>query len=262
MNPGSREALRWRVIRDPHLPGHVNMARDHALTLSVGPGEGVFRTYGWNPPAVSFGRNEPAQGKYSLPAAETEGVSFVRRPTGGRAVLHHLELTYAVIFAAAQFGGPRRSYRLVNQGLLAGLKLLGGAAELAVREGSALPPNSGPCFQAPAEGEVTALGRKLIGSAQVRIGDRILQHGSLILDGDQSALGRIRVDGEEVPPPATVRGLLGEVPDLQALSRSLQDGLASTLGGEWREGGYRDRERMAAGELEAHYLDAGWTWRM
>lgn len=255
-------SLRWRVIRDPPLPGHVNMARDHALALSLGTDEGALRLYRWDPPAVSFGRNEPAAGLYSEDAAAAEGVSFVRRPTGGRAVLHHKELTYSLVFGAGHFGGPKKSYRLINEGLLAGLTALGAAAELASGTGPALPPDAGPCFRAPAEGEVTALGRKLVGSAQVRLGDRILQHGSLILDGDQGALGRIRGDGEDVPSTATVRGLLGMLPDVDLLARSLKDGLALALGGDWREGEFRAEEERAARELEAHYLDPGWTWRV
>jgi lipoyl(octanoyl) transferase len=256
------DLLRWRVIRDPALPGHVNMARDHALTLFLGPDEGVLRLYRWDPPSVSFGRNEPAKGLYSQEVAHREGVSFVRRPTGGRAVLHHRELTYSMVFGAGRFGGPRRSYHLINRGLLLGLRSLGAAAELAVGTGPALPPDAGPCFRAPAEGEVTALGRKLVGSAQVRLGDRILQHGSLILDGDQGALGRIRLDGAAVDPPATVRSLLGEVPDLDFLASSLQEGLETVLGGEWRAGTFQALEEGAAQELEARYLDPHWTWRL
>jgi lipoyl(octanoyl) transferase len=258
----ARDPLRWRVIRDPPSPGHVNMARDHALTLFLGPDEGVLRLYRWEPPTVSFGRNEPARGLYSLEVASREGIAFVRRPTGGRAVLHHQELTYSVVFGAGHLGGPRRSYHLINRGLLLGLRSLGAAAELAVATGPALPPDSGPCFRAPAEGEVTALGRKLVGSAQVRLGDRILQHGSLILDGDQGALGRIRMDGAHVDPPATVRRLLGEVPDLDLLASALQRGLATVFGGEWREGTFQALEEGAARELEAHYLDPQWTWRL
>jgi lipoyl(octanoyl) transferase len=258
----AHDSLRWRVIRDPPLPGHVNMARDHALTLFLGTDEGVLRLYRWDPPAVSFGRNEPSRGLYSQEAASGEGVSLVRRPTGGRAVLHHQELTYCLVFGAGCFGGPRRSYRLINQGLLLGLRSLGAGAELAVGTGPALPPDAGPCFRAPAEGEVTALGRKLVGSAQVRLGDRILQHGSLILDGDQGALGRIRLDGADVDPPATVRSLLGRVPDLDLLATSLEQGLGSVLGGQWRAGRFREAEEGAARELEAHYLDPHWTWRL
>jgi len=106
-----------------------------------------------------------------------------------------------------------------------------------------------------------ALGRKLIGSAQVRIGDSVLQHGSIILDGNQEMLGRLRGDDEPAPPPATVKALLGMVPEPSLLESCIREGLAETLGGSWADGGYREDEKMAAAELEAHYGDADWTWR-
>ncbi|MCJ7627331.1 MAG: hypothetical protein MUO50_02975 [Longimicrobiales bacterium] len=253
--------LRWRVLSDGPLSGATNMARDHGLAASLRSGEGVLRLYQWDLPTVSFGRNEPARGLYLEGMAEKEGVAFVRRPTGGRAVLHHHELTYALVFPVGVFGGLKKAYRLINQGLRAGLEGLGAAVQLASSTGPSLRPDAGPCFRQPAEGEVTALGRKLIGSAQVRIGDSILQHGSIILDGDQDMLRRLRGDDEPVPPPATVKSLLGAVPEIEELSRSIQQGLAETLGGFWEEDVLRPHEKMAEKELQAHYDDSGWTWR-
>ena len=246
---------------DGALPGPVNMARDHALALSVQEGEGVLRLYRWDPATVSFGRNEPSRGLYSQEKAREEGVAFVRRPTGGRAVLHHQELTYALAFPLGTFGGLKKAYRIINKGLLAGLQSMGAAVDLAAGTGPALPPDAGPCFRQPAEGEVMALGRKLIGSAQVRVGDTILQHGSIILDGDQDVLRRLRGNDEPVPPPATLRTLMGFIPDLPRLEDCLQQGLAGTFGGEWAPGEYGKNEKMAASELESHYGDADWTWR-
>ena len=107
-----------------------------------------------------------------------------------------------------------------------------------------------------------ALGRKLIGSAQVRIGESVLQHGSIILDGDQDALRRLRGDEEPVPPAATLKSLLGDVPDTAFMSTCIRNGLEETLGGSWEEGDYRADEKMAAERLRAHYEDSGWTWRV
>lgn len=253
--------LDWRVIVDSALTGAENMARDHALAISLRPGEGVFRLYEWNPPTVSFGRNEPAKGIYSEVLAEAEGVAYVRRPTGGRAVLHHKELTYALVFPLGTFGGLKKAYRAINKGLLAGLENLGAAVQLAAGTGPSLPPDAGPCFRQPAEGEVTALGRKLIGSAQVRVGDAVLQHGSIILDGDQDVLRRLRGDEEPVPPPATLASVLGVVPEKEALVSALEVGLRAAFGGEWAPGAYRDNEKMAAKDLLSHYEGVGWTWR-
>lgn len=246
---------------DEALAGSVNMARDHALALSLGEEEGAFRLYRWDPPTVSFGRNEPSRGVYSEELALEAGVGYVRRPTGGRAVLHHRELTYALVFPLGTFGGLKKAYRMINRGLLEGLQRVGAAVQLASQTGPALPPDAGPCFRQPAEGEVMALGRKLIGSAQVRIGDNVLQHGSIILDGDQDVLRRFRDDDEPVPPPATLKSVLGVVPDLAILSRALREALAESFGGSWAEGEYRENEKMAAKELVAHYEDSDWTWR-
>ena len=244
------------------LPGYRNMARDQALAECLGAGEGVLRLYGWNPPTISFGRNEPSRGLYQEEAAREEGVAFVRRPTGGRAVLHHLELTYCLVFPLGSFGGLKDSYRCINQGLLAGIQAFGADARLAPHSGSSLPPDAGPCFRQPAEGEVMAVGRKLIGSAQVRIREAVLQHGSIILDGDQGQLQRLRTDSQEVPAPATLKGLLGFIPDQEGMNRGLQLGLESVLGGRWHHGEFRDWEKDAAERLEPHYLDPEWTWRI
>lgn len=257
----SSGALRWRVLCDAPLPGAENMARDHGLAESLLERQGVLRLYGWAPPAVSFGRNEPSAGLYSEEAARSEGIDFVRRPTGGRAVLHHRELTYALVFPLGVLGGPKKAYRLINRGLLAGLQRLGAAALLAPAEGRSLPPDAGPCFRQPAEGEVMAMGRKLIGSAQVRLGKSVLQHGSIILEGDQDLLGRLRVDGVPVPPPATLKSLLGRIPGRDLLESCIQEGLVATLGGTWVRDRYRDDEKMAAARLRSHYEDSGWTWR-
>jgi lipoate-protein ligase A len=238
------------------------MARDHALARYLDVGEGVARFYQWESPTVSFGRNEPARGRYREGEAESLGLTFVRRPTGGRAVLHHRELTYALVFPVGALGGMKASYRLINQGLLMGLRNLGAEVDLAQNTGPSLPPDAGPCFRAPAEGEVTAVGRKLIGSAQVRIEHCILQHGSLMLDGDQEPLRLVRMDGEAVPPPATLKSLMGAVPDLEALRTALQEGLRLVLGGSWMRDGLKAAEEDAAGELSVHYQDPDWTWRL
>lgn len=238
------------------------MARDHALALKLGPGEGVLRFYHWNPPTISFGRNEPAKDRYDEALAGEVGIDFVRRPTGGRAVLHHQELTYALVFPVGAFGGLRAAYRRINEGLLVGIQRLGAAVELATASGRSLAPDAGPCFRRPAEGEVTALGRKLVGSAQVRLGEAVLQHGSILLDGDQSLLRVLRLGEEEVTPPATLRGLLGAVPGEEPLKKVLEGGLAQLLGGEWEADDYSEGEEMAAVKLEAHYSDGAWTWRV
>src|SRR5215213_2662474 len=105
---------RWRLLDTPPAPGAWNMAVDEALAESVRRGGApVLRVYRWSPPCLSLGRNQPARGRYRLDALAARGIDVVRRPTGGRAVLHDRELTYAAALPEALFGGPRPAYAAV-----------------------------------------------------------------------------------------------------------------------------------------------------
>lgn len=254
--------LRWRLVLDPPRPGAENMARDHALARCLGEGEAVLRLYAWSRPTVSFGRNEPARGRYDPLAPEAGGVTFVRRPTGGRAVLHDAEVTYAVAVPERSMGGPRQAYRTINRGLVRGLERLGVPAAVA-EEGVVTGVDGGPCFRVPAPGEITARGRKLVGSAQARVEGALLQHGSVILGGDQRLLGRLRGEEDaEADAPATVTTLLGGEPSTVEVARALAEGCRLAWGGSWTEGGYRSGEEDEAERLrlERYGTDA-WTWR-
>ena len=253
--------LRWRVVidREPRT-GPRNMALDHALAEHNQPGEGVTRLYAWSPATVSFGRNEPTRGLYDREAASREGLGFVRRPTGGRAVLHAHEVTYCSVLPVHALGGLREAYLRINEGLVAGLRALGCPAEV-VRGGSALPPDAGPCFQAPAPGEVVLQGRKLVGSAQVRVGTSLLQHGSVILSGDQSALARLAGGAGDPSPPATLESVIGPVA-WGDVAEALVAGLSLALGGAWQQGEVTPLEEARAHRLETdHYAPDAWTWR-
>jgi lipoate-protein ligase A len=255
------ERLRWRVHRDGADTGSWNMAMDHALARTLEAGHAEVRFYGWVPHTVSFGRNEPAKGLYDTAAAQRERILFVRRPTGGRAVFHAHEVTYSVVAPLRAFGGLRAAYTLINEGLVRGLRSLGLDAELSSGSGAAAP-DAGPCFQLPASGEVVLDGRKLVGSAQARVGHALLQHGSVILRGDQSVIARLTGRGESDPaPPATVEGILGETSTSLVID-ALAEGLRLALGGTWTEGSYRSEELAAARHLEdERYSREAWTWR-
>jgi lipoate-protein ligase A len=174
------------------------MAVDHALAEGAAESlEGVVRFYRWSPPTISFGRNEPAVELYDASTAAERGIAFVRRPTGGRAVLHDRELTYAVTVPLTGRGDLRGLYRDVNKSLSLGLRRLG--AEVALFEGGDRPPgpDEGPCFRLPVGDELTWRGRKLVGSAQARIGGAVLQHGSLLMGGSQDAVAELRGETPE-----------------------------------------------------------------
>lgn len=242
------------------------MALDHALAVSLSEGAGAVRFYRWDRPTVSLGRHEPGRGRWDPARLEARGVGLVRRPTGGRAVLHHRELTYAVVLEGWGAGSMRALYAAVNRGLVAGLRSLGVAADTAPRVGPEAAPDAGPCFERPAEGEVVVGGRKLVGSAQVRIEGRLLQHGSVLIGNDQLLLADLSAAGD--PDPTAVAGVtcladwLDPVPDTGHLAEVLGCALETELGGHWHPADTEptlDADLVA--RLEDHYRSPGWTWR-
>ncbi|HEY9479471.1 MAG TPA: biotin/lipoate A/B protein ligase family protein [Gemmatimonadaceae bacterium] len=240
------------------LDGASNMALDEALMArATRMGEIVLRVYGWSRPTLSLGRNQTARGSYDLEKAAAEGVDFVRRPTGGRAVLHHREVTYSVTAPVALLGTLRESYTMINRLLIHGLRLLGVDASEADPEGAAPKPGISPCFMVPVKGEIVAGGRKLVGSAQVRENEALLQHGSVLVDDDQAlASALLVVPSPAPPPPATLHSLLGRVPSLDEVAAALSSAIP-------------DAEQLeldplledAARRASVRYRDPEWTWR-
>ena len=252
--------LRWRLIRDEPLRGAANMAFDHALAECLGTDQGVVRLYGWDRPTVSFGRNEPAS------RASVGGLDYVRRPTGGRAVLHHEELTYSVVAPPQAFGGLRDAYLRINESLAEAMRHLGASVEVVDRHNStvgagAARPDAGPCFQTPAPGEIVAGGRKLVGSAQARVAGALLQHGSILLGGDQRILGGTPGSTNQRGEPVTLAELVGDV-SREAVALAAARSLSGNFGGTWLEDTYDARELEAAARLQSdrYGLDT-WTWR-
>jgi lipoyl(octanoyl) transferase len=260
-------ALSFRLLDTPPAPGAWNMALDAALMDSVRAGAApVLRFYRWDPACLSLGRNQPARGCYDLEAIRDRGLDVVRRPTGGRAVLHRRELTYAAILPDRLLGGPRQSYATVNRALARGLRLLGVEAALQPRGRKGSPvPSLTPCFQEPAEGEVVVHGRKLVGSAQYRERGVILQHGSLLLEDDQGEIGPLL--REPAGPdsawerPATLCEVLDPLPSWAELARALADGWDQELNAGLEPTPPTAPEQRRAAILNGHYEDPAWTWR-
>ena len=240
------------------MDGADNMALDEALMARAArTGEAVLRIYGWSRPTLSLGRNQTARGKYDLALARERGVEFVRRPTGGRAVLHHREVTYSVTAPAALLGSLRESYTSINRLLLEGLRRLGVDASEADPAGVAPRPGVAPCFVVPVKGEIVAGGRKLVGSAQVRENDTLLQHGSVLVDDDQAlASALLAVPVPAPPPPATLRSLLGRAPSLEEVAGALSAALPRAEPLEM-DAALADATRSAS----RRYRDPEWTWR-
>ncbi|MBI4539800.1 MAG: lipoate--protein ligase family protein [Gemmatimonadetes bacterium] len=253
--------LSWRILLHEPRCGAENMAIDHALAAAATPVTGVLRLYRWSEPTISFGRNEPARGRYDAEGARARGVAFVRRPTGGRAVLHDRELTYAVIVPLRDVRGLRALYVRINEALRSALAELGVAARIADgAEGARAERTSAPCFLAAAPGELVVAGRKLVGSAQVRVGGALLQHGSLLLDGDQGAVLELG-GGSAGAPPATLAGLLSEAPPWEAVAKAVIRGFQRTLAAGERVSALRPRETELAEAYRERYASPEWTWR-
>src|ERR1700716_2129043 len=121
-----RSYSRWRLLSVPPRAGAENMARDSALQARAArTGETVFSVYSWSHPTLSFGRNQPASGLYDLDKIRVAGIDVVRRPTGGRAILHNREVTYSVTAPLDDAAPLRETYSRINRILQDGLSRLG-----------------------------------------------------------------------------------------------------------------------------------------
>ncbi|MCP4572475.1 MAG: lipoate--protein ligase family protein [bacterium] len=176
------EPRRLRVLLDGAAPGAVNMDRDRELLAAHGPGDDpILRLYRWSPPALSLGYNQDSDA-FDRPAVAAAGLDIVRRPTGGRAILHADELTYAVVGSSPGpvFGDSLHAvYMTINRALVAFLRELGAAAEISDGE-SRDEARGNLCFRSAGRYEISVDGRKLVGSAQRRTGGCFLQHGSIL----------------------------------------------------------------------------------
>jgi lipoate-protein ligase A len=253
----------WRLILDHDLSGTRNMARDTAMLEAVAGALAppTLRLYGWRPPCLTLGRHQPPD-VVDLEFCRREGIDVVRRPTGGRALLHHHELTYAV--AAPRGGGPlpralQEAYRALCHPLVEAMRELGIDAELTGGEVNLQlpgPRSAAPCFEAPAGGEVVVRGRKLIGSAMRAHGGAILQHGAILLDWDdrlQAGSMGVRDAASLRRAVTTLRHELGHPIERPALESHLVEVLGRDLGVTYEPGSVTDVERERQAELEADF---------
>lgn len=188
----------WRLIHSGSLPGAMNMALDEALLRAVANGTSrpVLRFYRWQPATVTLGYAQSVDADIDQEVCRRAGLDIVRRSTGGRAVLHDQEVTYAVIAPTLPgfFGGSLLdSYRVISEILQRALQALGLPAALVPgkpRSGQR-PLTRSVCFSTPAQYELLIDGRKVAGSAQKRHGQAFLQHGSIPLEMDLALLGRV-----------------------------------------------------------------------
>lgn len=248
----SNRMTEWRLITDGDLPGARNMARDVAILDAVSSGEAppTLRLYGWDPPCLTIGKHQGPDA-VDLDFCRAEGIDVARRPTGGRALLHHLELTYSVI---APLGAPplptalQEAYRAICSSLVEACRGLGIEAELTGTEVNLRLPNptsTVPCFEAPAEGEVVVAGRKLIGSAMRAHAGCILQHGAILVDWDgrlQAGAMGLAGDGTLRPLITTIAAELGSTVTREEIETAVVKAATEVLGVTLADGALSPRE--------------------
>ena len=262
----------WRLLNSGARDGATNMAIDEAILESVVAGRvaPTLRFYAWDPPCISVGYGQPIS-DVDRAACEQWGWDVVRRPSGGRAILHVDELTYSVCAAPDESrvaGGIVESYGRLASGLLAGLRGLG--LEPAESKPAYAPEQGaeGPvCFDGPARYEITVAGRKLVGSAQARPKGGILQHGTLPLTGDITRV----IDGLAWNGPArerlsqravTLEEVLGRAITFEEAAEAMANGFRAPLNLRLVPGDLSVAEWDAADRIRREkYTSDHWTFK-
>jgi lipoate-protein ligase A len=268
----------WRLLLTPPARGAWNMAVDEALLESVGRGASLpaLRLYAWQPPCLSLGYAQPFT-DVDLPRLKERGWEVVRRPTGGRAILHTDELTYSVV---APLNEPRlagtllENYNRLAQALLAALRLLGLPVEMQERSAASQAKNTNPvCFEVPSTYEITVGGKKLVGSAQARRKEGVLQHGSLPLSGDLARIlqalvfpdeaARLRAAERLLRRAATVESVLGRLVVWEEAAQAFIAAFGDTLDLDLQPRGLTPAEESRLEELVKNkYAHPEWTQRV
>ncbi len=206
------------MIVDPPAAGAWNMAVDEAVldsyTGPAVPPAPTLRLYGWDPPTLSLGRTQDG--------ARDPGIAVVRRPTGGGAVLHDRERTYAVagrLRALPFVGGVLDTYERIAGALADALRGLGAAVQ--IRRATSAGPRATVCFESLSSHEIAVSGRKLIGSAQLRRRGAFLQHGSIPLELDVARLERVLGRPALAARFTDLRSVLGRAVEIEELDLAL-----------------------------------------
>lgn len=268
----------WRLLMTEPAGGAWNMAADEAILEHVGRGAALptLRLYAWTPPCLSLGYAQPLA-DVDMACLRENGWEVVRRPTGGRAILHTDELTYSVTAAPDEprlAGSVLESYNRLARALMAALQSMRVPVE--IKELHTVTNDSTPnpvCFEVPSTYEITVNGRKLMGSAQARRKEGVLQHGSLPLSGDLTRITQALVfkDDQERAAAATrllahattVESVLGEVVAWDVAARAFVEGFQSALNLTLVPGELSASEQSRAEQLVGtKYAHATWTGRV
>ena len=239
------------------------MARDTGLMDRARvTGETVFSVYGWERPTLSLGRNQAARELYARGEIDRRGIDVVRRPTGGRALLHHREITYSIAGPSAPDESLAESYSGINRILIRGLRYLGVEVSESAGVPQHAPPGATPCFSMPAAGELVTGEGKLVGSAQLREDGALLQHGSILIDDDQAMIAELLRDSDAGTQsnPATLRGVLGRDVSLSEAAAALFEAVSECAPTPCAALAPDDLSEFTARHLPRFESEL-WTWR-
>lgn len=266
----------WRLIRHAAASGAWNMAADEAILEAAAAGRSLptLRLYAWDPPCLSLGYAQSVH-DVDLDALQRSGWDLVRRPTGGRAILHTDELTYSVTGPDDEprlAGGVLESYQALSQALLATLHILDIPAEAHEKPASANGTANPVCFEVPSNYEITVGGKKLIGSAQARRNAGVLQHGALPLYGDLTRIVKALQFTDEAARSAaaervlnratTCEAILGRAPTWDDAAAAMAAAFGQALNLELVEGEMTPGEMQRAQALYAEkYIQMEWAQR-
>ncbi len=266
--PESKNESSWRLLPCQALRASENMAIDEAVFRLNRP-EGLpptLRFFGWNPPAVSLGYFQKTFQEINVDFCRREGIDIVRRPTGGKAVLHEHELTYSLVAAIDHplfTADILETYRVISSCIVEALNRLGLTPEMVYEGRSAVgTPLEGYCFAAPSKYELLVDGRKICGSAQVRGGGAFLQHGSLLIDIDPvRAAAAMGIEAASISSSTTtLREQLGRHMESDELASILRGAFEDTLGIRLAEAGLTETEEALKQELLAgKYATSRWN---
>ncbi len=230
--------MKLKVIDSGFQAGKYNMDYDMHLVENVTPDEFILRFYRWQPYCISLGANQKEE-DINTNKLYSDGFELVRRPTGGRAVFHAEELTYSFVCYINNYS-PMSLYAKINSALLAGLSLYDNRCtglELERIQPDLnqhyKTPEGVACFSTPAKSEVKFGGKKVIGSAQKKIGDKILQHGSILTGDFHKKIvdylnlpedKKLQVEKIIQSQTLTIKDITGEEVDFDKLKKSIIEG--------------------------------------
>jgi lipoate-protein ligase A len=267
----------WRLIITPAGRGAWNMAVDEAILEHIGRDESLptLRLYAWEPACLSLGHAQPFV-DVDRARLEEHGWDVVRRATGGRAILHTDELTYSVTGSAENpilTGGVLESYNRLAQALLLAVKNLGLPVQMKAGKANENTVPNPVCFEVPSTYEITVHGKKLIGSAQARKREGVLQHGSLPLTGDLMRICQVLVFENDatrttaaqrlLARATTVESALGRAVSWDTAAEAFIRGFETQLGICFERGELSESELKRAEELvREKYAHPSWTERV